>query len=98
MAKIPDLNLTMKVNVEMPEVITINGDDGEVVWKGTRKAFGFLLAAMRSDLIREWRCWREDGSYGPPCTSQADALAHTWPHRHSECCSIVYYEQRNEFA
>lgn len=92
MAKMPDL----EINLTVSEDITVLGEDGETVWKGPRMAFGFMVAALRSDLVREWRCWREDGTYGPPCRSPDEAKAHTYSHRHSECCWIVYYEQRNE--
>jgi len=29
-------------------------------------------------LAREWRCWREDGSYGGPCT---ETQLRNWPNK-----------------
>lgn len=44
------------------------------------------------ELVIEWRCWREDGSYGPPCQSPSDRVEHKWDHRHWDCCWIGYVE------
>ena len=44
------------------------------------------------ELVIEWRCWREDGSYGPPCTNPVDRVEHKWDHRHWDCCWIGYVE------
>ncbi len=39
------------------------------VWKGVKKPI---------TLVREWRCWREDGSYQGPCT---EMMLRNWPNK-----------------
>lgn len=40
----------------------------------------------------EWRCWREDGTYGPPCTDPQERREHQWSGRHWNCTWIAYVE------
>lgn len=94
----PPTHVSLNLRSEGSDIITIMGEDGEEVGKFTKRAFGLMLAALREDLTREWRCQREDGSYGPPCRSEQEARDHDYPHRHSTCCWIVYYEEKRERA
>lgn len=66
----------------------------DLVWEGSMESFGLMLSALRGDLHKEWRCWREDGSYGPPCTGVQSRDHHISVVRHRFCCEIVYYEVR----
>ena len=86
MSDLPTLDLRQETNT-----IRIMNAEGDQVWIGTVDAFGMMLAAMRSEVIKEWRCWREDRSYGPPCTPETRDT-HTYKHRHVNCTWIVYYE------
>jgi hypothetical protein len=77
-ARIVDITVALRTPTEM---ITVSSN-GEAVWKGTPEALGFLLAALRGDLVREWRCVAH-----PPCTP-TETPGNTAPH--DECGWIVY--------
>ena len=39
-------------------------------------------------LVREWRCWREDGSYGGPCS---DVLLERWVREDNMRATVVHH-------
>lgn len=59
----------------------------EAVWcpGGPLPTVAELMAAAGA--VREWRCWREDGTYGGPCgpTGERSRGWYLCPHRHADC-------------
>lgn len=54
-------------------------------------------------LVREWRCWREDGSYYGPCSEEkiADWKTTTgegWAGRHYDCGWQLYVMESDALA
>ncbi len=61
----------------------------------TTDAFGRDLT-----LVREWRCWREDGSHGGPCTDvvlkRGVREGSPWVVYHTDLCGWIWYVMERE--